>query len=43
MFGGTDAEGVAGYMDGDITFTYLGNENDLGPFRSVFYGTKDSN
>ena len=43
VFGGTDAEGVAGYLDGDITFTYLGNENDLGPFRSVFYGTKDSN
>lgn len=42
-FGGTDAEGVVGYLDGDITFSYLGSENDLGPFLSVFYGTKDSN
>ena len=42
-FGGTDAEGVAGYLDGDITFSYLGRESDLGPFTSVFYGTKDSN
>lgn len=42
-FGGTDAEGVAGYLDGDVTFNYLGSEQDLGLFRSVFYGTKDSN
>ena len=42
-FGGTDAEGVAGYLGGDITFSYLGTSNDLGPFRSVFYGTEDSN
>ena len=42
-FGGTDANGVAGYMDGDISFSYLGTSNELGPFRSVFYGTKEDN
>ena len=42
-FGGTDAEGVAGFLGADIAFEYLGSSNDLGPFRSVFYGTEDGN
>ena len=37
-FGGANAEGVAGYMGGDISALGLG----LG-FKSVFYGDKDAN
>ena len=39
-FGGANAQGVAGYMGGDIAIVGLG---DLGTFSSVFYGTKDAN
>ena len=39
-FGGANAQGVAGYMGGDISIVGLG---DLGTFSSVFYGTKDAN
>lgn len=39
-FGGANAEGVAGYMGGDISIVGLG---DLGTFSSVFYGTREAN
>ena len=38
-FGGANAEGVAGYIDGDISAPELGGQ--LGTFNSVFYGDKD--
>ena len=41
-FGGANAEGVAGYVSGDISAPGLGT-GDLGIFKSVFYGDKDSN
>ena len=41
-FGGTDAEGVAGYIGGDISVSYGRGPRDLGTFSSVFYGTKDN-
>ena len=41
-FGGANAEGVAGYVDGDISAPGLGT-GDLGIFKSVFYGDKDTN
>ena len=42
-FAGTGAEGVAGYMGGDISVSYGLGPRGLGTFESVFYGTKDSN
>ncbi|MDE0372599.1 MAG: hypothetical protein OXI73_08655 [Rhodospirillales bacterium] len=43
-FGGANAEGVAGYVDGDISASAPGlGTVDLGTFKSVFYGDKDSN
>lgn len=42
-FGGTDAEGVAGYMGGEISLEYGRGSRDLGTFQSVFYGTQDNN
>ena len=41
-FGGANAEGVAGYVSGDISYSGLGS-GDLGMFKSVFYGDKDTN
>ena len=41
-FGGANAEGVAGYVGGDLSAPGLGT-GDLGIFSSVFYGDKDSN
>ena len=41
-FGGANAEGVAGYMGGDISATGIGT-GQLGTFNSVFYGDKDTN
>ena len=41
-FGGANAEGVAGYMGGDISAPGLGT-GVLGTFKSVFYGDKDAN
>ena len=41
-FGGANAEGVAGYMGGDIGAPGLGT-GTLGTFESVFYGDKDAN
>ena len=41
-FGGANAEGVAGYVGGEISAPGLGT-GDLGMFKSVFYGDKDSN
>ena len=41
-FGGANAEGVAGYVSGDISVPGLGTGN-LGNFKSVFYGDEDSN
>ena len=38
-FGGANAEGVAGYIGGDISAPELGGV--LGTFNSVFYGDKD--
>lgn len=42
-FGGTDAEGVAGYIGGVVTFNYGREPLDFGTFQSVFYGTQDDN
>ena len=42
-FGGTDAEGVAGYLSGDIASSSGMVEIDIGSFKSVFYGTRESN
>lgn len=42
-FGGTDAEGVAGYVSGDIASSSSLGQVDIGTFRSVFYGTRDPN
>ena len=42
VFGGANAEGVAGYVSGDISAPELGT-GDLGSFKSVFYGDEDSN
>lgn len=42
-FGGTDAEGVAGYVDGDIVSSSSLGQVDIGTFKSVFYGTRDPN
>ena len=42
-FGGTDAEGVAGYMGGGISVEYGQGPGDLGTFQSVFYGSRDTN
>lgn len=42
-FGGSDAEGVAGYMGGEISLEYGRGPRNLGTFQSVFYGTKDGN
>lgn len=42
-FGGTDAEGVAGYIGGVLTFDYGRGPLDFGTFQSVFYGTQDDN
>ena len=41
-FGGANAEGVAGYIGGDISAAGLGT-GKLGTFRSVFYGDKVEN
>lgn len=41
-FGGANAEGVAGYVNGGISAPGVGT-GDLGTFKSVFYGDKDSN
>ena len=41
-FGGANAEGVAGYVGGDISAPGIGT-GDVGVFKSVFYGDKDSN
>ena len=41
-FGGANAEGVAGYMGGGISAPGLGT-GELGIFKSVFHGDKDSN
>ena len=38
-FGGENAEGVAGYIDGDISAPGIGT-GQLGTFNSVFYGDK---
>ncbi len=42
-FGGNGAMGVAGFMGGDISISYGRGPIDLGNFKSVFHGTKDSN
>lgn len=42
-FGGTDAEGVAGYVSGDIASSSSLGQIDIGTFKSVFYGTRDPN
>ncbi len=42
-FGGTDAEGVAGYVSGDIASSSSLGQIDIGTFNSVFYGTKEPN
>ena len=42
-FGGTNAEGVAGYMGGGISVEYGQQPRDLGTFQSVFYGSRDTN
>ena len=41
-FGGANAEGVAGFVDGDLSVSGLGTGH-LGNFKSVFYGDKESN
>ena len=41
-FGGANAEGVAGYVNGGISAPGVGT-GDLGTFKSVFYGDEDSN
>ena len=40
-FGGTDAEGVVGYVGGDITIAYGEETRDLGAFQSVFFGSRE--
>ena len=42
-FGGTDAEGVAGYLSGDIASGSGSGQIDIGRFKSVFFGTRESN
>lgn len=42
-FGGTDAEGVTGYVSGDIASSSSLGQVDIGTFKSVFYGTRDPN
>ena len=42
-FGGTDAAGVVGYVDGPVTIEYGRGPTSIGTFQSVFYGTKDAN
>ena len=42
-FGGTDAAGVVGHVDGGVTIEYGRGPTNLGTFRSVFYGTKGEN
>ena len=42
-FGGTDAAGVVGYVDGPVTIEYGRGPTSVGTFQSVFYGTKDAN
>ena len=42
-FGGTNAEGVAGYMGGDISSSSGLGQLDIGTLLSVFYGTRDGN
>ena len=42
-FGGTDAEGVAGYVSGEIASSSSLGQIDIGTFKSVFHGTRDPN
>lgn len=42
-FGGTTAEGVAGYMGGDISSSSSLGQIDIGTFKSVFFGTREPN
>ena len=42
-FGGTDAEGVIGYVSGDIASSSSLGQVDIGTFKSVFYGTRQPN
>lgn len=42
-FGGTDAEGVAGYVSGDIASSSSLGQVDIGTFKSVFHGTREPN
>ena len=42
-FGGTDAEGVTGYVSGDIASSSGLGQVDIGTFKSVFYGTREPN
>lgn len=43
VFGGTDAEGVAGYVSGDIASSSGLGQIDIGTFKSVFHGTREPN
>ena len=42
-FGGTDAQGVAGYVSGDIASSSGLGRIAIGTFKSVFYGTREPN
>ena len=42
-FGGTNAEGVAGYVGGDIASSSSLGQIDIGTFKSVFLGTREPN